>query len=282
MLQKNLVYFSKDLPKHLALYKALLSRGLIQISVGGSFLVPCHKTSNLVGSKYRCIDPKCECTQAEEIYSVSVFAHDDIAETEFMLFDKVARGVIGKTLISLLKFRYPGHPTIEDIARIQMVDTIPPPEVTQLVGQKYKLVAAIAKRSFSPSSDHLSFQVVRIIETFKPELSSSAFGNVTEITGPSSSASVADVPSSAFGMFTPSTTTIVPPHAVSSSGNFSLTQQTPTTEPKTPTSKMAMGTTAASIAGKSPCSTRGARRLLFTKKACIAEEPVSTNQDNAK
>ena len=88
---------------------------------------------------------------------MSLFASDETAEVEFILFNKVGKEVVGKHLFTLLKFRNPGHATIEEIARVPMVDRIAPPKVTRIVGQKYKILVSISKRSFAASSEQLSF-----------------------------------------------------------------------------------------------------------------------------
>lgn len=48
----------------------------------------------MVGSHYRCSQPKCDDKAADPAYCVSVYANNNTAEAEFMLFDKVARGAI--------------------------------------------------------------------------------------------------------------------------------------------------------------------------------------------
>ena len=150
-----------------------------------------------------------------------------MGEAEFTMFDKVGKAAVGKPLLNLLKFRNPGLPTIQEIARVPMVDRIAPPEVTQIIGQKYKLLVSIAKRSFATTSTQLSFQVVKIMETYKPELSSSAFDCVPGSSGASSSASLTDspVPSE---MFTPSTPSIKQAQPGSSSGSPAITFPSPT------------------------------------------------------
>lgn len=67
-------------------------------------------------------------------YCVSVLARDDVDEAEFVMFDKVGKAAVGKPLLTLLKFRNPGLVTIQEIARVPMVDRIAPPEVNQVVG----------------------------------------------------------------------------------------------------------------------------------------------------
>ena len=132
---------------------------------------------------------------------------DDVGEAEFTMFDKVGKAAVVKPLLNLLKFRNPGLPTIREIAHVTMVDRIAPPEVTQIVGQKYKLLVSIARRSFATTSTQLSFQVVKIMETYKPELSSSTFNCVLGSSGASSSASLTNTPVPS-EMFTPSTPSI--------------------------------------------------------------------------
>ena len=103
-------------------------------------------------------------------YCVSVFATDGNAEAEFVLFDKVAAGAVGKSLISILRQRYPGYAKVDDMANVARHDTTIPPEITQLVGQKFRLMVSISKKWKFKNSENLSFQVNRIEETYKPEL----------------------------------------------------------------------------------------------------------------
>ena len=56
-------------------------------------------------------------------YCVSVFATDGTAEAEFVFFDKVAAGAVGKPLIALLRQRYPGRASVEDLASSARHDT---------------------------------------------------------------------------------------------------------------------------------------------------------------
>ena len=103
-------------------------------------------------------------------YCVSVFASDVTGEAEFVLFDKVAAKAVSKTLDTLMKQRYPGQTTAEEISSVARFDMTTPPEITRLVGQKYKLMVCISKKWRSNNSEILSFQVNRIEETYKPEL----------------------------------------------------------------------------------------------------------------
>ena len=120
-------------------------------------------------------------------YCVSVYASDSTGEAEFVLFDNVAQGAIGKSLVSLMYQRYPGHRTLQDIAQVARFDMTTPPEIARLAGLKYKLLVAISKKSFSATSKNISFQISRIVETFKPELPPFAFADVTGSSGASSS-----------------------------------------------------------------------------------------------
>ena len=87
-----------------------------------------------------------------------------------MMFDKVAAGAIGKPLISILRQRYPGCFTVDEMANLARHDVNIPPQITHLVGQKYKLMVSISKKLKVKNADEWSFQVNRIEETYKPEL----------------------------------------------------------------------------------------------------------------
>jgi hypothetical protein len=122
-------------------------------------------------------------------YCVSVYASDGTGEAEFVLFDKVAAGSVGKQLLTLLRQRYPGRSSVEDIAQIARHDTAIPPEINALIGQKFKLLVCISKKWETSNSEDLSFQVCRIQETYKPELPPLCFGAASGSAGSSTSAS---------------------------------------------------------------------------------------------
>ncbi|KAM0832333.1 hypothetical protein ACQ4PT_064970 [Festuca glaucescens] len=105
-----------------------------------------------------------------ERYCVSFFASDAMGETEFVMFEKVAAGAIGKQLLPLMWQRYPGYTTVGELAQAAKRDTSIPLEIERLIGQKYKLLVSISKRWNSGNSENLCYQVCRIEETYKPEL----------------------------------------------------------------------------------------------------------------
>ena len=74
------------------------------------------------------------------------------------------------------------------MANVARHDTTIPPEITRLVGQKYRLVVSISKKWKFKNSDKLSFQVNRIEETYKPELPPLVLTDASGSTGASSSA----------------------------------------------------------------------------------------------
>ena len=134
---------------------------------------------------------------------VSVYASDTTGEAEFVFFDKVAQAAIGKPLVRLMYQRYPRHGTMKDIALVARFDLDTPPEIARLAGLKYKLLVAISKKSLSPSSKNISFQINRIVETFKPELPPFVFADVPGSSGASSSAKGLDMPLSPLGASKP-------------------------------------------------------------------------------
>jgi hypothetical protein len=103
-------------------------------------------------------------------YCISFFAADATGETEFVMFEKVAAGAVGKQLLPLMRQRYPGHTTVGQLAQVAKRDTTIPSEIERLVGQKYRLLVSISKKWNSGNSENLPFQVCRIEETYKPQL----------------------------------------------------------------------------------------------------------------
>ena len=122
-------------------------------------------------------------------YCISVFASDGTGETEFVLFDRVATRAVSKSLTTLLNQRYPGYTTAEEIGNVARFDMTIPPEISRLVGQKYKLMVTISKKWKSNPNENLSFQVNRIEETYKPELPPLVIRAAAESGGASSSGS---------------------------------------------------------------------------------------------
>lgn len=49
-------------------------------------------------------------------------------------------------LHTLLRQRYPGHTSLDDIAQVARHDTTIPPELSPLIGQKFKLLVYISKK----------------------------------------------------------------------------------------------------------------------------------------
>ena len=106
-----------------------------------------------------------------------------------MMFDIVAARAVAKPLITLLRQRYPGKNTPEEIGSVARFDTAIPPEISRLVGQKYKFMVSISKKWQTSNSENLSFQVNRIEETYKPELPPLVIRAFPESGGASSSGS---------------------------------------------------------------------------------------------
>lgn len=113
---------------------------------------------------------------------------------------------------------------------VAKADTTFPSEIKRMVGTKYKIVVSISTKSFSPNSRELSFQINRIIETFKPDLPSSPFGFGPELPGTSSSQSPTHLPptSPVFSPRTPSAASIL--QSPLSHGSFGIPGMSPPLE----------------------------------------------------
>ncbi|KAM0912335.1 hypothetical protein ACQ4PT_012850 [Festuca glaucescens] len=150
----------------------------------------CHKSAKHDGCQYQCSGATCDSIKADLAYCVSVFASDDTGGAEFVMFDRVGAAALGKQLMPLMRQRYPGHYTVDELATVARHDTGIPTEICRLVGQKYKLLVSISKKwETNNVSEDLAFQVCRIIETYKPELPPLGFAAGLESGGASSSAS---------------------------------------------------------------------------------------------
>ncbi|KAM0824521.1 hypothetical protein ACQ4PT_070153 [Festuca glaucescens] len=130
----------------------------------------CRKSARHDGYQFQCSGKDCASIDAALVYCVSFFASDATGETEFVMFEKVAAGAIGKQLLPLMRQRYPGYTTVGELAQAAKRDTAIPSEIERLIGQKYKLLVSISKRWNSGNSENLRYQVCRIEETYKPQL----------------------------------------------------------------------------------------------------------------
>ncbi|KAE8774742.1 hypothetical protein D1007_52834 [Hordeum vulgare] len=120
-------------------------------------------------------------------YCLCSFGSDGSAEAEFMFFDKAARSVTGKPLMTLIHHKYPDFTNVHDLAQIGGSGVGMPVEISRMVNQKYVLVVSISSKSFQPTSTQLSFQVNRIDQTFTPELATLGFGGTSHASAASSS-----------------------------------------------------------------------------------------------
>ncbi|XP_051222747.1 uncharacterized protein [Lolium perenne] len=130
----------------------------------------CRKSARHDGYQFQCSGKDCASVDAGLAYCISFFAADATGETEFVMFEKVAAGAVGKQLLPLMRQRYPGHTTVGQLAQVAKRDTTIPSEIERLVGQKYRLLVSISKKWNSGNSENLRFQVCRIEETYKPQL----------------------------------------------------------------------------------------------------------------
>jgi hypothetical protein len=160
----------------------------------------CRKSAKHNGYHYICSDDACSSIDADLTYCISVFASDGTEEAEFMLFDKVATASVGKTLYAMLRQRHPGYTKMDDLANAARHATSVPPEITRLIGQKYKLMVSISKKWRLKNAGKLSFQINRIEETFKPALPPTIFTSPSGFPGASSSADASRAPLPPLGL----------------------------------------------------------------------------------
>uniref|UniRef100_A0ACD5UNZ3 Uncharacterized protein n=1 Tax=Avena sativa TaxID=4498 RepID=A0ACD5UNZ3_AVESA len=112
----------------------------------------CRKSARHDGFQFHFLGDACSSINADLAYCVSVFASDGTIiddgtpETEFVVFDKVAAGALGKPLFTILCQRYPRCTTSDGFASAAKYDAFIPPEVTRLIGKKYKRMVSISKK----------------------------------------------------------------------------------------------------------------------------------------
>ncbi|KAM0912342.1 hypothetical protein ACQ4PT_012850 [Festuca glaucescens] len=241
----------------------------------------CHKSAKHDGCQYQCSGATCDSIKADLAYCVSVFASDDTGGAEFVMFDRVGAAALGKQLMPLMRQRYPGHYTVDELATVARHDTGIPTEICRLVGQKYKLLVSISKKwETNNVSEDLAFQVCRIIETYKPELPPLGFAAGLESGGASSSAS-------GLGTTNPGLNTVMSPmqHTPPAPGlghgqGFRAGYGSPVVQAHAlPAARL----TPATPAKGSSAPMRGARRpLLFGTPSKYKEDPVVENVVPAK
>ncbi|KAM0874511.1 hypothetical protein ACQ4PT_037356 [Festuca glaucescens] len=129
-----------------------------------------RKSARHDGYQFQCSGKDSASVDAALAYCVSFFASDATGETEFVMFEKVAAGAVGKQLLPLMWQRYPGYTTVGELAQAAKRDTASPSDIERLIGQKYRLLVSISKRWNSDNSENLHYQVCRIEETYKPQL----------------------------------------------------------------------------------------------------------------
>jgi hypothetical protein len=79
-----------------------------------------------------------------------------------VFFDKVAKELIGKGALTLIRSKAPAGASVEDAIQAARADQSVPREITSIVSRKYRLVVSVTTRSFDPESGDPSYQVHRI------------------------------------------------------------------------------------------------------------------------
>lgn len=69
---------------------------------------------------------------------------DYSVEDEFMIFDRVARGLTGKMFVKFFELRYPVSTSKKNLAQMGGGGMPLPPEVGRIVAHKFNLVASIS------------------------------------------------------------------------------------------------------------------------------------------
>ncbi|KAM0829438.1 hypothetical protein ACQ4PT_066900 [Festuca glaucescens] len=117
----------------------------------------CRKSSKHDGCRFQCSGKYCNSASISLAYCISFFATNATGESEFIMFEKVAAGAVGKQLMTLMRQRYPGRYTVDELANAATHDTAIPAEIERLIGQKYKLLVSISKKWNSGNSENLNF-----------------------------------------------------------------------------------------------------------------------------
>ncbi|CAL5007131.1 unnamed protein product [Urochloa decumbens] len=102
----------------------------------------CHRASVAHGTQYKC-SAGCPSTTAEPKYRLCLIGTDGTATAEFVLFGRVARQVIGKPVISLIRSASKNH-----IGPGGGTDHIVP-DIAALVSQKFTFSVSVTQKSLS-------------------------------------------------------------------------------------------------------------------------------------
>ncbi|TVU28141.1 hypothetical protein EJB05_19650 [Eragrostis curvula] len=99
----------------------------------------------MINSEFKCSKDDCESTSFDNRYKISLMGTDQTYELEFVVFDHKAEKLIGK----------PIHWLDKKYDRFEI-----PPEVANLVGQKFTFIVKISTTKRSISNPNPSFEVV--------------------------------------------------------------------------------------------------------------------------
>ncbi|CAL5005363.1 unnamed protein product [Urochloa decumbens] len=117
----------------------------------------CHRASVAHGAQYKC-SGGCPCTTAEPKYRLSLIGTDGTATAEFVLFGRVARQVIGKPVVALIR-----SASKNQVVSASDNDHILP-EIAALVSQKFTFSVSVTQKSLSQRN--VSFQVNGIVALY--------------------------------------------------------------------------------------------------------------------
>ncbi|XP_047091969.1 uncharacterized protein LOC124703781 isoform X5 [Lolium rigidum] len=119
-----------------------------------------HKSAKHDGCQYQCSGATCDSVKADLAYCVSVFASDDTGGAEFVMFDKVGAAAVRKQLMPLMRQRYRGHYTVDELAAVASIyDAIGQHDISvPYVGGKrgYKYLSRYGAIALSLSPHELS------------------------------------------------------------------------------------------------------------------------------
>ncbi|CAO2042922.1 unnamed protein product [Urochloa humidicola] len=117
----------------------------------------CHRSSVAQGNQYRC-SGGCPCTTAEPKYRLCLIGTDGTGTAEFVLFGRVARQIIGKPVVALIRSANRDQP-----GSAKSTDHILP-ELAAIISQKFTFSVSVTQKSLSQRN--VSFQVNSVIASY--------------------------------------------------------------------------------------------------------------------
>ena len=85
-------------------------------------------------------------------YRLSCVGCNDDDEVEFVFFDRVAKELIGRPVVTLLRSRAPHGVSLSEAVMFGRTDALTTREIAAVVWRRFCLVVSVTSKSFDPES----------------------------------------------------------------------------------------------------------------------------------